>query len=343
MRDDGDVARRVRVARASGGAAAAVVAGGVLLLALWLGGGRPQPPIPGLPDAGPVTGWLLPVGRLALDAAAIATVGFVVVGVALIPRSGDALGDHATAYLRAAARWALLWSVLAALTVVLSLSDVLGMPVRELLAGRGLTRYVWSLDAGRAFGSAAAVAALVAILAPRTRRFRGGVALTLVALAGLAPLAFAGHSAPAVSGDAATASLMIHLFAVTLWVGGLVGIVLRRRALGPLLADVVPRFSTLALWCFVVVAVSGVVNAWLRLGPPSGLWWSGYGLLVLGKVAALVTLGGFGWWHRRHTVRTIAGRPTQAAFARFAAAEVIVMAAAIGLAVALSRTPVPHP
>lgn len=69
---------------------------------------------------------------------------------------------------------------------------------------------------------------------------------------------------------------------------------------------------------------------------------SRYGWLVLGKVAALSALAGFGWWHRRHTlVQLTAGRP--GAFRRFAGREVLLMIGTIALAVALSRTPTPGP
>ena len=79
--------------------------------------------------------------------------------------------------------------------------------------------------------------------------------------------------------------------------------------------------------------LSGLVNAWVRLGAVDQLWSSRYGLLVLGKVTALVALGVFGWWHRRRS----------RSFLRLAAGEVVVMAATVGLAVALSRTPTPVP
>ncbi|CAN5222876.1 hypothetical protein BH20ACT5_BH20ACT5_21380 [soil metagenome] len=104
------------------------------------------------------------------------------------------------------------------------------------------------------------------------------------------------------------------------------------------------RFSALALTCFAATAISGLVNAWIRLGDGAGVptepLSSGYGWLVLGKLTALVTLGGLGWWHRRRTLRQlVGGRP--GVFRRFAAVEMGVMVGAITLAVALSRTPIP--
>ncbi|MGH3355042.1 MAG: cytochrome c oxidase assembly protein, partial [Nocardioidaceae bacterium] len=101
------------------------------------------------------------------------------------------------------------------------------------------------------------------------------------------------------------------------------------------------RYSTLALACFVAVACSGVLNAWIRTSGELSLWvGSGYGALVAIKICALVGLGYLGWMHRRHTLRALAaGRP--GVFARLATVEVVLMAATVAVAVALSRTPPP--
>ena len=67
---------------------------------------------------------------------------------------------------------------------------------------------------------------------------------------------------------------------------------------------------------------------------------TGYFLLIWGKVLILVALGGFGYAHRRRILAGGLQRP--GAFARLAAVEVGVMGLAIGLAVALGRTPPPE-
>jgi putative copper resistance protein D len=133
-------------------------------------------------------------------------------------------------------------------------------------------------------------------------------------------------------------SLAIHLVGVCLWVGGLGALVLIARRLGDQLQVVVTRYSSLALWCFIAVAASGVINALLRLGSLRELA-SGYGLLVLGKAAALGLLGLAGLAHRTRTIRQLPDRPRL--FFRLAAVEVMVMGATIGLAVALSRSAPP--
>ncbi|MBZ9638088.1 CopD family protein, partial [Streptomyces sp. PSKA30] len=67
---------------------------------------------------------------------------------------------------------------------------------------------------------------------------------------------------------------------------------------------------------------------------------SRYGLMVLAKAVAIVLLGSIGHCHRRRTLPALAeGR--RRAFVRLAAGELLLMAAAMGLAVGLSRTPAP--
>ncbi|MFI6502825.1 cytochrome c oxidase assembly protein [Nonomuraea typhae] len=100
------------------------------------------------------------------------------------------------------------------------------------------------------------------------------------------------------------------------------------------------RFSRLAGWCLAGVAVSGLAGAAARLTAADQLLTSAYGWLVLAKAGALALLAGAGLVHRRRTLAALrSGRP--GAFARLAAGEVVVMAAAMGLAVALSRTSPP--
>lgn len=314
--------------------AAAVVTS---VVALLLAGGRPVAAPLGLPDAGVLTGWAVRGGRLLVDLSAVVTVGSLLVGAVLVPARG-VLSRAAVGAVRSAAQWAAAWGALALLTAVLTVSDAAGVPLTQVTPR--LLLQLGTRGQGGALVVVTALAALVAVGARRVTTTRGSRALLLVALAGLLPLALVGHAASAADHDVATSGLVVHVVAAALWVGGLAGILVHLRAERDVLATAVARFSLLALGAYAALLISGLVTAMTRLGTSPSLWTSGYGALVTAKVVALVLLGVLGHLHRRRTIDRIAeGRPR--GFLRLAGAELVVMGAAIGLAAALSRTPVP--
>ena len=323
---------------------AAIVAGsiGVLVAALLLGGGRPQPAQPGLPDPGPLTGWGLPVAKLAMDLAAIGAVGSLLFAV-MAPARGPDLPAASARAVRWAAGWAWAWAVAAGCALVFTLSDFLGVPPAQADYQGTLASFISEVAQGRAL---AVVMLLTVILAATTRSVRtlNGAALLLVlSIAAALPPVLTGHSASAANHDIATSSLLVHVVAATLWVGGLVALVAYGRSSGKVLRGTAERFSAVALWCFVAAGLSGLVNAWVRLSDPAQLVTTAYGRLLLGKVLALALLGCFGWWHRRATLPRLGRGESgdRGAFLRFAFCEAAVMAATVGLAVALGRTPTP--
>jgi len=140
-------------------------------------------------------------------------------------------------------------------------------------------------------------------------------------------------------GVLAQLSIGAHVLAATLWCGGLAGVALAAGQARGAWARLLPRFSVLAGGCVAVLAASGVLQAWLQLGNAAGLYETGYGRVVLGKVAALLALLGMGWFARRRWVPEVSGhRGTAEASLRRAAVEVAVMGLALGLATALATT-----
>ena len=202
--------------------------------------------------------------------------------------------------------------------------------------GRGLLVQAWLI-------------VFVAGLARSTLTTRGAALSTLVALAALAPPTLTGHSASAGSHELAVASLLVHLLAAGLWVGGLAALAWAALAGTDGLRYAVPRFSTLAAWCFAAVAASGIVNAAVRLG--SFTRWSPRptARLVLAKVApsacSVVSAGGTGSAPSRprspRAAPAVGRRESARLFLTVAGAELVVMASAVALAVGLSRTPTP--
>ncbi|WUH96577.1 bifunctional copper resistance protein CopD/cytochrome c oxidase assembly protein [Spirillospora sp. NBC_00431] len=332
---------------------AVAACGAVLVGGLILGGSVTEKVIPGLGDAGALTRWGLPASRAAMDLLSALTVGALIAAAALLPieagrpaagsgRGPGKLSKDAIGYLHAASWLAAGWATAAAATLVFTVADVLGQPVEQIITGSELSSYVGSLPQGTALMIVVLLAVVVALLARTTTTPAAAFGLLALAGIGLLPAPLTGHSASAANHTVATTGVALHVAAVAPWVGGLavVGVhALLRRDRLPVMAD---RFSRMALWCYVVVGASGLVNVISRLPDPAELVETDYGRLALGKIALFCALGWFGWWHRNRTLPAVAeGRPWS--FARLASVEAAVMAATMGLAVALARTAPPAP
>ncbi|MEJ3656005.1 cytochrome c oxidase assembly protein [Actinomycetes bacterium KLBMP 9759] len=318
---------------------AVLIAGGITAMS----GARPLASL-GLPDPGTLTTVGLPAVRAAAETFMVLTIGGTLLAAFLVPpqRSGylDVSGYRA---LRIASWTAVGWTVAAALLIPLTVADALGRPVSDVLDLRLLVDLVPRLSASTSWGFTALVA-LVVVVGCRTVLTWGWSAVLFgVALLGPLPVTLTGHSASGGSHDIATNSLVLHVLAASLWVGGLVAVLVLAAGKAPDrlagLATAVPRFSRLALVCWAALAVTGVVNALVRI-PIAALFGSTYGLLILLKTAALIVLGALGAAHRRSSVDA-AARGRAVALLRLGGAEVVLMAATIGLAVALGRSATP--
>jgi cytochrome c oxidase assembly factor CtaG/putative copper export protein len=319
-------------------AAVAVVA---VVVPAGLLGGAMAAPVAGLPDAGAMVRWGLPIVRAIHDLAAASTVGLLVVAATIIPES------RSTSRRVTAARYAcasgVVWVVAGLVGLVFSFASISGTSLTDPTFGAQFQTFVLQLEILRVGAISSALALVVTIGAAVVRRRSGMVALAAISLLAILPLAFAGHAAGSVSHETAVNSLALHLVSALVWVGGLLALAVLRPLLGTALAVSVQRYSTLAGWCFVGVVASGAANAWIRVGSIGNLG-SSYGALVILKVVALVALGVAGWQQRARVVDRIATDPLAGRlFGRLALIELVVMSAAFALGTALSRSVPPVP
>ena len=142
--------------------------------------------------------------------------------------------------------------------LVLSFADASGDPADRPRLRPAVPAFVLSIEVLRVAAISLGLALVVAVGASVARHRRATmVALAALSVLAVLPLALAGHAAGSASHDTAVNSLAVHLVAAVLWVGGLLGLVVLRPVLGRGLAVSVARYSTLAGWCFVLVALSG--------------------------------------------------------------------------------------
>ncbi len=317
------------------GAVVLVIALTAALLAAS-GSGAVAPTV--ISDPGAVVRWGLVAFRVVSDLSASLTVGVLLLASIAFPVSKD--GDAFRPALLVAAGSATLWAVSEVFLLVLSLSDALGRSLGGPAFGTQLVSFTRDVDLGRGLGLTAAAAAVIGLLAAGATRLRSAGLLTVAALLSLIPTALAGHASSSASHETAVNSLGFHILGASVWAGGLAALLLLAPTLSSAQTAVAAkRYSGLALWCFIAVGGSGLINAYLRIGGWSGLR-TDYGLLLIGKTAALVVLGLAGYLHRQRTLPELdSGRGH--AFARLGAVELGVMAIAFGLGAALSRTPPP--
>ena len=296
----------------------------------------------GLPNPGPVTTYGLPFVRAAGEIAAVVAVGSFLFAAFLVPPQPNGVLDvGGYRALRLGTAASAVWTVCAVLLVPLTVSDVSGQPLREHLNPMSVWSAASLVETAGAWRWTAFLAAAVTIVSLPVLRWSWTPALTAGALATLAPLGLTGHSSSGGAHDVATNSLLIHLGAGALWAGGLLALLAHVMRRGEHADVAARRFSALAFWCFVAMAVSGVVNALVRIKLPD-LVHTEYGWLIIGKVIALCLLGVIGWRQRRSGVAALQADPSaRGPLIRLALTEAAVFGATFGIAVGLGRTPPP--
>ena len=304
----------------------------------------------GIPDPGRMTTFGLPFFRaVAWMLMALAIGSFMSSAFLIYPavpdkdnerliKAGLTVDGHIAA--RTGAWAAVGAAVVSLIEVPLVMSDLTGTPLGQVLnpelmgmaVGQIATSQVWLLTAG--------IAALVAIMGFVARTWAGQVATFFLSLLLTVPLGMEGHSASGGDHDYGTNSLLLHLFFIMLWVGGLMGLIAHGRRLGPDMGVAVRRYSTVALLSILGLAATGVVNALIRV-ELGDLFTTRYGLLVLSKAVLTVVIAAIGFVHRRVTIPQLKHAPRL--FIRVSVVEVLIMAATVGVAISMGRTPPPPP
>lgn len=314
---------------------------GALVAGLAIGGGA-APSVIEILDPGAVVRYGLPTSTLFVNLGAAGALGSLVLACFALDSSRPEY-DRA---LDIAAGSAAVWTVAAATTGFFTFLVVYSQPVRfDDSFGETLASFLTSTEIGQAWLTATLVAAGVTALcfAVRNQTLLAFVAV-LAAYGTLMP-ALQGHGAGTATHESASTAIYLHMVFAAAWLGGLLTVVLIRDTLDRArLGTVLARYSTVALICFIVVAVSGFVSAYLRVETLENLN-SAYGFLVIVKVLALLALGGLGALQRTVFIRRMT-RPTarvQPWFWGLVAAELAFMGVASGVASALARTATPIP
>ncbi|RSM46793.1 hypothetical protein DMB66_49090, partial [Actinoplanes sp. ATCC 53533] len=292
---------------------------------------------------------MLPLSRLGMHAAAVATVGCLVAAAFLVPgehvvtKSGPGpllVSQEASGWVRAASWSALAWVVVTTMTICFTISTLVGAPVATAMTRENMKIILLELPPGQALLVSLGLAVVIAAACRAVSSVTATALVAVLAVVAALPSAFTGHAASRANHQVAVAAMVIHVGGAVLWIGALVALLLIRRRSATALSESVRRFSALALCCFVLIGFTGLITAPLRFSSWEDLS-SAYAAVVGLKAVALAGLGGFGWWHRRVSMPALA-RGQAHIFARIAWVEVLVMAAGLGLAAGLGRTLPPN-
>lgn len=289
-------------------------------------------------DAGPVARIGAPVAATLADLAAALTLGGAVVAGWLLREEADrtrALGIVAGA---AAAT-----TLARGASLTFSYAIATGQPVGSPRFGSDLGVFlatelgVWLLCGLLA----AAATTTVAVLGTSVGLARAVAVLSSVVAFSAA---MTGHAAGDETHEIATSTMLVHLLAVGIWLGGLAVLqVLTGRSRDDV--RVLRGYSHLALICWIALALSGVLALVVRMNTPAEFLTSAYVQIGLGKAVVLLLLGLLGALQRRQLATGLGtdaeGRRALGTYRRLALLELALMGLAVALAAAMSSSPPP--
>jgi putative copper resistance protein D len=263
---------------------------------------------------------LLEISKFLSLAAGITTIGLLLAIAFFLSDVEGKLGERAKALRNVTSIAALAWVIATGVSIVATLANILGTDLSGALDPTSMRSFISQITLGKYMFVQLCLALLVASAAIRIKGVAGANALLLLSLAAIIAPVFESHSASSGSHALAIGSLVVHVVAISLWVGGLVAITFLKaedRAIA------LPRFSALALWAAIAVSASGTANAWARLNFQSA-WSSDYARMVLLKISLTAALIFFGYLNRRQLKGSLKLDGKQ--LGRLLSVEVLIMA-----------------
>ena len=161
---------------------------------------------------------------------------------------------------------------------------VLNISIAEGLNGNILRSFITQTTLGKLFGIQIVAALVCAFAAVRAKKTGGAVFLISIAwIGGLAPY-LESHGSSSGNHMLAIGLVIVHVAAISLWFGGVIALFLMPKSDREIARK---RFTPLALWCVFAIALTGVVNAFIRIESFANIR-SDYGLLVILKTLILI-------------------------------------------------------
>jgi cytochrome c oxidase assembly factor CtaG/putative copper export protein len=220
-------------------------------------------------------------------------------------------------------------------SIIFTLAQILDTPLSRALDVMTIRSFITQITLGQYLAFEAVIALIVFVCAFQAKKILTLIFLLAGSIIGLIAPVFQSHAASGGSHSLVIGSLVIHVIALSLWVGGIFAIAMLSASDR---AIAVPRFSQLALWAAIAVVASGTINAWTRLNFESA-WNSTYAYIVIAKSLATIALVGLGYLHRKN----LEGKESinWVGFAKLLTVEAIIMLVTVAMGAWLSNTSSP--
>ena len=192
----------------------------------------------------------------------------------------------------------LAWIITILIFILIQIAYLLEQPISSSFDLTVIRSYLTQTSVGKSY-LVQLLGVLIVLLIPLKKVLSTYISLIIALIAITAPI-FQSHGTSSSHHGLAIGALVIHVIALSFWVGGLFGLTQLSKA-QKLIA--LPRFSELALWSAITVAITGAATAWTRLDSISS-WQSKYGAITILKIFLAFTLIGFGALHRRWIIKS---------------------------------------
>ena len=211
-----------------------------------------------------------------------------------------------------------IWLAVTFIYILIQIAYLLEQPLSASFDLTVIRSYLTQTSIGKSY-LVQMIGIAIVLLIPLKKVISTYVALLISVVAITAPV-FQSHGSTSGYHGLAIGALVVHVIALSFWVGGLFGLTQLSKA-NKLIA--LPRFSEIALWSAIAVVLTGAATAWTRLDSIQA-WQSKYGAVTLLKIFLAITLIGFGALHRRWIIKS-----DYPSVFRLVTAEIVIMISTI--------------
>ena len=181
---------------------------------------------------------------------------------------------------------AAIWALSSTGVFLSELAVIVNTPLLEIFSGNLIQSFALQVILGKLLLINIFSALILLIFVPTIKRTGGALGLLIITLLGLLAPYLENHSSSSGHHMLAIGLVLVHVLALSLWIGGLIALALIAKEERKFAAI---RFHSIALWSLLAVALSGVVNGWVRIGTIANIT-SNYGAILVAKTLLLALI-----------------------------------------------------